>query len=146
MSALANQLPVVIIAEMLGVPSEHRERFRRWSDAVTSNGMTGKPAEPAVREAVAQLREYLALAIERHRRERGDDLISALVAAHDDAEALSGDELLAFVVLLLVAGERDDHQPHRQRPAGAGAQSSRVPTVAARSRANPIGGRGDAAL
>src|SRR5260370_16082281 len=66
--------------------------------------MNGKPAEPAVREAVTQLREYLAIAIERRRRERGDDLISALVAAHDDAEALSSDELLAFVVLLLVAG------------------------------------------
>jgi cytochrome P450 len=104
MSALANQLPVVIIAEMLGVPSEHHERFRRWSDAVTSNAMTGKPAEPAVREAVTELREYLALEIERRRKERGGDLISALVAAHDDAEALGSDELLAFVVLLLVAG------------------------------------------
>ena len=46
MSALANQLPVVIIAEMLGVPSEHRERFRRWSDAVASNGM-GRNRESA---------------------------------------------------------------------------------------------------
>src|SRR5260370_29208001 len=89
---------------MLGLPSELRVRFRSWSEAVTSNAMAGKPAEPAVREAVTQLREYLALAIERRRRERGDDLISALVAAHDDAEALSSDELLAFVVLLLVAG------------------------------------------
>src|SRR5258708_37796446 len=100
---------------MLGVPSEHRERFRRWSDAVTSNAMNGKPAEPAVREAVTQLREYLALAIERRRRERGDDLISALVAAHDDAEGLSSDELLAFVVLLLVAGKGAATNPLRNR-------------------------------
>ena len=60
--------------------------------------------EPAVREAVTELREYLALEIARRRNDRGADLISALVAAHDDAEALSSNELLAFAVLLLVAG------------------------------------------
>ncbi len=103
MSALANQLPVVIIAEMLGVPSEHRERFRRWSDAVASNGM-GRNRESAESGQVTELREYLAQEIERRQVERGDDLISALVAARDDEEKLSGDELLAFVVLLLVAG------------------------------------------
>jgi cytochrome P450 len=70
---------------------------------VTSSAMTGKPAEPAVRAAVTELREYLALEIERRRNEPADDLISALVAAHDDAEALSSNEPLAFVVLLLVA-------------------------------------------
>src|SRR5271155_3098931 len=103
MSALANQLPVVIIAEMLGVPSEHRERFRRWSDAVASNGM-GRNRDESADSRVAELREYLAQEIERRRSDRGDDLISALVAARDDAETLSSDELLAFVVLLLVAG------------------------------------------
>jgi cytochrome P450 len=103
MSALANQLPVVIIAEMLGVPSEHRERFRRWSDAVASNGM-GRNRDESAERGVAELREYLAQEIERRQVERGDDLISALVAARDDEEKLSGDELLAFVVLLLVAG------------------------------------------
>src|SRR5271156_312453 len=51
MSALANQLPVVIIAEMLGVPSEHRERFRRWSDAVASND---PPVHSRLRRMVAR--------------------------------------------------------------------------------------------
>jgi cytochrome P450 len=46
-----------------------------------------------VREAITELREYLALEIERRRNERGGDLISALVVAHDDAEALSSEEL-----------------------------------------------------
>jgi cytochrome P450 len=106
MSALANQLPVVIIAEMLGVPVEHHASFRQWSDAVASGSATapGMPVEPEVREAVTALREYFTHAIDRRRAEPGDDLISALVAAHDTAEALSTDELLAFVVLLLLAG------------------------------------------
>ena len=106
MSAFADQLPVVIIAEMLGVPIADRERFRTWSDVIASNSVTtpGIPPPPIVAEAVTALREYFTEAINRRRVERGDELISALVAAHDDAEALSTDELLAFVVLLLIAG------------------------------------------
>jgi cytochrome P450 len=106
MSAFADQLPVVIIAEMLGVPTVDRERFRSWSDAIASNSVTtpGIPPAPIVVEAVAALRAYFNDAINRRRVERGDDLISALVTAHDDAEALSTDELLAFVILLLIAG------------------------------------------
>jgi cytochrome P450 len=106
MSAFADQLPVVIIAEMLGVPTQDRERFRTWSDIIASNSVTtpGMPAAPIVVEAVAALREYFTDAIVRRRSGRGGDLISALVAAHEDAEALSTDELIAFVVLLLIAG------------------------------------------
>ncbi len=106
MAALANQLPVVIIAEMLGVPVHHHASFRRWSDAVASNSANapGMPVEPALREAVTALREYFSREIDRRRAEPGDDLISALVAARDNTEALSTDELLAFVVLLLLAG------------------------------------------
>lgn len=106
MSALANQLPVIIIAEMLGVPIEHHARFKQWSDAVATSSAAspGVPVEPAVREAITALREYFAREIQRRRAQPGDDLISALVAAHDNAEALSTDELLAFVVLLLLAG------------------------------------------
>ena len=104
MSALANQLPVVIIAEMLGVPSEHRERFRRWSDAVASNGMGRNRDESAESGQWRSCANTWREEIERRQFERGDDLISALVAARDDDEKLSSDELLAFVVLLLVAG------------------------------------------
>ncbi len=106
MSGLADQLPVVIIAEMLGVPADHHARFRSWSDAVTSNNATtpGTPLNPEVRKAVTALREYFTHEIERRRTDPGDDLISALVAAHDSDEALTTKELLAFVILLLLAG------------------------------------------
>src|SRR5580658_1058258 len=106
MSALANQLPVIIIAEMLGVPAEHRASFRQWSNAVAASAATppGSPGAAAVRAGVEALREYFTREIERRRAEPGDDLITALVAAHDNDEALSTNELLAFVVLLLIAG------------------------------------------
>jgi cytochrome P450 len=105
MSGFADQLPVIIIAEMLGIPAEHHARFRKWSDAVASNAATlPGTAEPVVGESIAALREYLTREIERRRIEPGEDLISALVAAHDTGEKLSTEELIAFVVLLLIAG------------------------------------------
>ena len=106
MSALADQLPVIIIAEMLGIPLEDRARFRKWSDAVASNtgSIPGLPPPRENQEAATALREYFARQIERRRSEPGEDLVSALVAAHDQNESLSTDELLAFVILLLVAG------------------------------------------
>jgi len=106
MAGLADQLPVVIIAEMLGVSIEDRARFRAWSDAITSNTSSVPQMTPRkeVRDATAALRSYLAEQIERRRVEPGADLVSALVAAHDCDEVLSTEELLAFVVLLLIAG------------------------------------------
>src|SRR5260370_16111665 len=55
-------------------------------------------------DAKAELRRYLAEAIKQRSAKPADDLISALVSARDESDALSEDELLAFVVLLLLAG------------------------------------------
>jgi cytochrome P450 len=106
MADIANALPVMVIAEMLGVPSELYAQFKRWSDAVIAGGNTLPGMEPPdeVIRAGDELRAYLSEAIERRRMSPGTDLISALVAAHDDGEALNADELLAFAVLLLLAG------------------------------------------
>jgi len=106
MADLANPLPVMVIAEMLGVPPERYEIFKHESDIIVSsdNTMPGSPMPDSFHEAVASMRGYFAEQIERRRRHPGSDLISALVAAHDEAESLSADELLAFVVLLLLAG------------------------------------------
>ena len=103
----ANPLPVTVIAELLGVPPGNYELFKQWSNAIVAGASRTQPWEeppPEFLEAVAKLRGYFAEEIEARRRAPGADLISALVAAHDDAEALSSEELLAFVVLLLLAG------------------------------------------
>ena len=106
MADLANPLPVMVIAEMLGVPPDRYETFKRESDVIVSSDNTapGMPLPPVFHEAVDSLRGYFADEIGRRRREPGSDLISALVAAHDEAESLNAQELLAFVVLLLLAG------------------------------------------
>ena len=106
MTGIANPLPVMVIAEMLGVPPEHYEQFKHWSDTVVSgdNTLPGTPLPEEFHVANRSLRNYFAEEIERRRKNPGADLVSALVAAHDDAEAMNADELLAFVLLLLLAG------------------------------------------
>jgi len=106
MADLAIPLPVMVIAEMLGVAPERYETFKRESDIIVSSDNTapGTPLSAAFHDAVDSLRGYFADEIGRRRRQPGADLISALVAAHDEAESLNAEELLAFVVLLLLAG------------------------------------------
>ena len=93
----AYPLPVIVIAEMLGIPSEERDQFKAWSDAVTSISGAGFAAQ---REMAA----YFSKLVEERRREPRTDLISALVAAQVDGQHLSMPELLGFCVLLLIAG------------------------------------------
>jgi cytochrome P450 len=99
-------LPVIVIAEMLGVSAGDHTQFKQWSnDMISSFGqeMAAGPS-PAGIAAKDELRRYLAEAIEQRSASPADDLISALIAARDESDALSEDELLAFVVLLLLAG------------------------------------------
>jgi cytochrome P450 len=101
----AAPLPVSVIAEMLGVPVEDRERFRHWSDEAVRT--LGDGTLDDRRRAVAAMDElgvYLeGIAAERRREPRGD-LISGLVAAEEAGDRLSKNELFTTCVLLLVAG------------------------------------------
>jgi cytochrome P450 len=101
----AAQLPVLVIADLLGVPAERREDFLRWGAAAAATLDPGLPfrryvaAERALRAMHGFLREHF----ERLRREPADDLVSRLVGLPDD-EALTERELHATVMLLLGAG------------------------------------------
>jgi cytochrome P450 len=101
----AAQLPVLVIAELLGVPVERREDFLRWGAAAAATLDAGLSlrryvsAERALRAMHAFLREHF----ERLRREPGDDLVSRLVHLPPE-EALTERELHATVMLLLGAG------------------------------------------
>jgi cytochrome P450 len=106
MADLANPLPVMVIAAMLGVPPEDYEKFKGWSDAVIESDNTppGGALPEYVKAAFAALRAYLVGEIEKRRRNPGQDLVSVLVAAHKEADSLTEPELVAFVELLLLAG------------------------------------------
>jgi cytochrome P450 len=100
-------LPVTVIAEMLGVPAEHRHLFKHWSDVIIA-GATGSgiadPLNSGLMRAMAELRAYLRPIARARRRRPSDDLISILVEAEVDGEGLSDYEVFMFVLLLLVAG------------------------------------------
>jgi cytochrome P450 len=106
MADLATPLPVMVISELLGVPPEEYRQFKQWSDKIVEalNLLPGMPIPDDISSAFTGLKEYFAEEIVRRRMNPGTDLVSALVAAHDEAEALSADELLQFLMLLLLAG------------------------------------------
>jgi cytochrome P450 len=106
MEAVAFPLPVIVIAELLGVPTEDRAQFRVWSDqrarALEPN-MTASEREIAV-DAGHKLDAYFLRIITARRAAPRDDLISALVAVEEAGDKLTEQELLILLRLLLVAG------------------------------------------
>ncbi|MER6071523.1 cytochrome P450 [Streptomyces sp. NPDC001817] len=104
---VAEPLPVAVIAEMLGIPEADRAQLRPWSAAIC--GMyelnpSPETAAQAVRASV-EFSEYLRTLIAARRKEPGEDLISGLIAAHDeDDDRLTEQEMISTAVLLLNAG------------------------------------------
>jgi len=102
----ASPLPIMVIAELLGVPPADCARFRAWSNAFVADEpfTNGDPLEAWRRTALAEFSSYLRALFERKRADPRDDLITGLVLAREDGDALSADELLATVAVLIVAG------------------------------------------
>jgi cytochrome P450 len=104
MEALANPLPVIVIAEMLGVDPARHADFKRWSDDL----VIGLRIDPAKVDRVVQSRReftaFLRDMIAQRRREPQDDLVSDLVRAEAERDVLSPDEVLTMVMFLMVAG------------------------------------------
>jgi pimeloyl-[acyl-carrier protein] synthase len=103
---LAVPLPVIVIAEMLGVSPDDRWRFKEWSDALTAlvDPLQAEGGLQPAQEAYFQLVAYLRQVIEARRRQPRDDLISALAAAEEQGERLTEAELYSLCMLLLGAG------------------------------------------
>jgi len=103
---LAYPLPVIVIAEMLGVPPEKRDTFKRWSTdlAATVGPLIADNMIDQARKSVEALAEYFRGVIRERRRQPREDLVSGLIAAEEQGQALGEDEVLATCILLLVAG------------------------------------------
>ncbi len=99
-------LPAIVIAEMLGVPAQDRDKFKGWSHSLVG------VLEPNPRimnmaktmHAYTELIDYLKPLVEERRKEKRDDLISALVESEEEGNRLTEVELLSNTVLLLIAG------------------------------------------
>ena len=102
----AQPLPIIVIAELLGVPPEDRDRFKRWSVAIarTTDVLNTPAILDAAREATRELIAYMDEVVAQRREAPGADILTALATAEEEGERLSHDELLAFSILLLLAG------------------------------------------
>lgn len=102
----AYPLPVIVIAEMLGVPTADRERFKRWSDdlSVLLDPFRIPTGIDAVRRAHEEMSAYFSRVFTERRREPRDDLVSALVTVEEGGQRLDEIDLLAITSLILGAG------------------------------------------
>ncbi len=108
--ALTYPLPVIVIAEMIGVPAGDRAQFKAWSDALVAplGSIFFAPPSPELvaeqRRIRAELEAYFVRLVDERRRTPKDDLLTGLVQAEIEGSRLSFEELLAMLILLLVAG------------------------------------------
>ena len=103
----AYPLPAIVIAEMLGVPAEERDRFMVWSDALTAYTGTGKPELRVAQEAsdsASQLTAFFRETVDARRKQPREDLISALIEMEEEGDRLTEHEMLSMCGFLIVAG------------------------------------------
>jgi cytochrome P450 len=100
----AGRIPMDVVSEMLGVPESDRDELRGWSDTILhrEEGMRGIPPEGIA--ASGKLLHYFVKAVADRRRRPGEDLASALCAAEIDGEKLSDKDIIAFLYLMIIAG------------------------------------------
>ncbi|HUS13093.1 MAG TPA: cytochrome P450 [Pyrinomonadaceae bacterium] len=113
MTDLANPLPAIVIAEMLGVPGTDQQQFKEWSDDIAM-GLAGIDSARSKEEmfALYELAQKSFLALAAYFREKvaalrlkpRDNLLSALIEAEERGDRLTEHELLANCVLLMIAG------------------------------------------
>jgi cytochrome P450 len=104
LAQFAVRLPVIVISELLGIPQQDGAAFRELTRALMIPSGQGGPARPARPALVAQMHAFLLDLVERKRAEPGDDLLSAMIAAHEGDDRLSEDELTSLAFLILWAG------------------------------------------
>jgi cytochrome P450 len=94
-------LPVQVICEMLGVPSKDLEQFHGWSDTILGDWQADSDQ---IMTALVELYNYFARLIEMKRAEPAEDLMTALIAARDEGDRLSEEELTTLGCTLLIGG------------------------------------------
>jgi cytochrome P450 len=100
----AGKLPMDVISELMGVPVQDRDRIRGLADGVMhrDEGVSDVPAEAI--QASADLMVYYADMVAQRRKQPSDDLTSALLEAEIDGDRLTDEEIMAFLFLMVVAG------------------------------------------
>jgi cytochrome P450 len=100
LASFAFPLPITVICELLGVPPADQDDFRAWSATIVSD----IPAPEVFQAHATAMARYFMTLLAAKRQQPRDDLLSALLAARDDEDRLSENELVSMAFLLLVAG------------------------------------------
>jgi cytochrome P450 len=100
-ASMTAPFPLLVIADLLGIPDAGRDDFRRWSDA-TIESADGAPEE-AMR-AIAEMHSFLTALAEEKSRQPSNDLISLIAHAEIEDRPFESDEIFIWLLTLLVAG------------------------------------------
>lgn len=130
---IAMPLPMLVIAEMIGIPGSDLVDFRRWSDSIIAAGGGGMTDETL--QDLTELFEYFSASLVAHRGAPQDDIISLLLDAEIDGERLDEGEILMFLMTLLVAG----NETTRNLIAGGGLALAQHPPQLAGLADDPSG-------
>ncbi|PHP27372.1 cytochrome P450 [Limimaricola cinnabarinus] len=106
LDAYARQVPVIIIARLMGLPESRADDLLAWSNAMVGMYQAGRTRamEDAAELATQAFCDFLAVYVAEKRRTPGDDLISELIVAEQQGEKLTTEELISTCILLLNAG------------------------------------------
>lgn len=96
-------LPITVIAELLGIPAEDKERFRIWSNAFVRPTVTKEEQQEAMR-LLGEFVAYMQRLVQARRQQPGSDLLSGLIHAEEQGDRLKENELYSMLSLLIVAG------------------------------------------
>lgn len=104
---LATPLPVMVIAEILGIPVSEREQFKEWSEEVVY--LIGGAIDPALQSAsvnaARQLAAYFSSIVDERKKDpSGDDLVSLFVRAGEGEDGLTHEEIVSHCILFLIGG------------------------------------------
>lgn len=100
-------LPIIVIAELLGIPPRDRRRFRNWSNAFVTPSANLQRSMKKMKKAgqvMEDFTHYIQRIFDERRREPREDLISRLLQAEENGDTLREEELFSMVILLIVAG------------------------------------------
>lgn len=106
LETFATKLPVIIIARLLGVPESMGDDLLKWSNAMVTMYQASRTHqdELAAAQASQDFADFIRSYVDEKRQNPADDLLSELIAAEEDGEKLSTDELISTCILLLNAG------------------------------------------
>ncbi|MEU3030631.1 cytochrome P450 [Streptomyces incarnatus] len=141
--ALAYPLPIIVIAELLGIPAEEHRLFQEWASVLFGGDQLGEAPDmadleralEAIAPTVREMNSYMLDYIRARRATPGDDLTSRLIGAEVDGVRLRDQEMVGFVALLLVAG----HITTTALLGNAVVTFDRYPETDAALRADPLG-------